>query len=97
MDYRERRSHGLGVYPTKDTSRMGTVRVKQEKEADTRIMQKSSKKSERKERGHGREKYQIRLNCYYYYVLVSSSTRDPEDFSHFNLNKNVVENNIYYG
>ena len=38
MDYRERGSHVQGVYPTRDTSRMGTVRVKQEKETDTRIM-----------------------------------------------------------
>ena len=65
MDYRERRSHGLGVYPTQDTSRIRTVRMKQEKEADTRIMQERSKKSERKERGHEREKSQTRPNYYY--------------------------------
>ena len=29
-----------GVYPTQDTSRMGTARVKQEEEADTRIIVK---------------------------------------------------------
>ena len=29
-----------GVYPTQDTSRMVTARVKQEKEADTRIIVK---------------------------------------------------------
>ena len=28
-----------GVYPTQDTPRMGTVRVKQEEEADTKILQ----------------------------------------------------------
>ena len=31
---------------------MGTVRVKQEEETETRIMQESSKKSVRKDRGH---------------------------------------------
>ena len=35
-----------------DTSRIGTVRMKQEEETDTRIMKESSKKSGRKERGH---------------------------------------------
>ena len=40
MDYRERRSYARGVYPTLDKSRMGTPRVKQEKEADTRIIVK---------------------------------------------------------
>ena len=34
MDCRERGSHARGVYPTQDTSRMGTARVKQEEEAD---------------------------------------------------------------
>ena len=40
MECRERGSHGRGVYPTRtqDTSRMGTARVKQEEEADTRII-----------------------------------------------------------
>ena len=40
MNYRERGSHARGVYPTRDTSRMGTARVKQEEEADTRILVK---------------------------------------------------------
>ena len=34
MDYRERRTHARGVYPTQYTSRMGTARMKQEEEAD---------------------------------------------------------------
>ena len=34
------RDHARGVYPTQDTSRMRPVRVKQEKEADTRIIVK---------------------------------------------------------
>ena len=34
------------------TSPMGTARVKREEDADTRIMQESSKKSGRKNRGH---------------------------------------------
>ena len=32
----ERGSHARGVYPTEDTSRMVTARVKQKEEADTR-------------------------------------------------------------
>ena len=35
MACREQGSHARGVYPTQDTSRMGTARVKQEEEADT--------------------------------------------------------------
>ena len=46
MDNRERGSHARGVYPVQDTSRVGTVRMKQEEEAE------SSKKSRRKARGH---------------------------------------------
>ena len=34
MDNRERRSYSRGVYPTQDTYRKGTVRVKHEEEAD---------------------------------------------------------------
>ena len=45
MDYRERGSRARGVYPTQYTSRMRTVRVKQEKEADTRMMQESTVKT----------------------------------------------------
>ena len=40
MDYRERESHERGVYLIQDTSSMGTVRVKQEEGADTRIIVK---------------------------------------------------------
>ena len=40
MDCRERGYHARGVYPTQDTSRMGTARVKQEEEADMRIIVK---------------------------------------------------------
>ena len=40
MDYRERASHARGVYPTQDASRMGTARVKQEEEANIRIIVK---------------------------------------------------------
>ena len=36
--YRERVSHARNVYSTQDTSRMETVRVEQEEEADTRII-----------------------------------------------------------
>ena len=39
MDYSERGSYARGVYPTQYTSRMGTAMVKQEEEADTRIIQ----------------------------------------------------------
>ena len=62
MDYRERESHSRGVHPTQYTSRMGTLRMKKEKEKDTRIMQKSSQKSGRKERGHEGKKSQKRPN-----------------------------------
>ena len=41
MDYWERGSHVRGVYPTQDTWRMGTERVKQEEDADTRIQNNS--------------------------------------------------------
>ena len=38
MNYEERRSHAQGVYPTQDTSRMGTAKVNQEEDAYTRMM-----------------------------------------------------------
>ena len=38
MNGKERGSHVRGVHPTQGTSHMGTVRVKQEAEADTRII-----------------------------------------------------------
>ena len=38
MNCRERGSHARGVYSTQDTSRMGTARVKQVEEANTRII-----------------------------------------------------------
>ena len=62
MDYRERGSRARGVYPTQDTLRMGTARVKKEEETDTRIMKESSNKSGRKERGREGEKSQTRPN-----------------------------------
>ena len=40
MHYRERRSHARSVHPTEDTSSLGLVRVKQDEEADTRIIAK---------------------------------------------------------
>ena len=40
MDCRERGSHAQGVYPTQDTSRMGTAGVKHEKKANIRITAK---------------------------------------------------------
>ena len=52
MDYSERVDHARGVYPTQYIPRMGTARVKQEEETDTRTMQESSKTSGRKEREH---------------------------------------------
>ena len=61
IDYRERGSHAKGVYSTQYTSRKGTVRVKHEEETKT-ITQQSSKKSERKERGHEGEKLKTRPN-----------------------------------
>ena len=38
MDYRERGSHARGVYHKEDTSGMRTSRVKQEEEADERVI-----------------------------------------------------------
>ena len=38
MGCREPRSHERGVYPTQDTSRMGTARVNQDEEVDNRII-----------------------------------------------------------
>ena len=38
MENREQAFHALGVYPTQDTSRMGTARMKQEEEADRGII-----------------------------------------------------------
>ena len=40
MDCKGRGSQARGVYPTQDTSRMGTARVKKEEEADTGIIVK---------------------------------------------------------
>ena len=40
MNCRDRGSHARGVYPTQDTSRIEKARVKQEEEADTRIIVK---------------------------------------------------------
>ena len=62
MNYRKRGSHARGVYPTQYTSRMGTLKVKQEEETNTGIMLESSEKSGRKERGHEEEKSQTRSN-----------------------------------
>ena len=59
---RERGSHARGLYPTQYSSFIGTVRVKQEEETDTRIMKESSKKFGRKERGHDGEKSQTKPN-----------------------------------
>ena len=42
---RERGSHARGVYPTQDTLRMGTARVKQEEEAGTRKSKKYEKRT----------------------------------------------------
>ena len=62
MDYRDRESQTKGVYPTQDTSRLGTARVKEEVGTDTRIMQESSKKYGRKESGQEGDKSQKRSN-----------------------------------
>ena len=40
MENKEQVSHAQGVYLTQDTPGMGTARVKQEEEADTRIIMK---------------------------------------------------------
>ena len=63
MEYRELGFHVQCVYLTKDTSRMGTVRVKQEEEADTRIIVREFQRNI-KERNMGTkgEKSQTRPN-----------------------------------
>ena len=38
MDYREQRFHARGVYPTQDTSRMATARVRQEEQTDATVI-----------------------------------------------------------
>ena len=38
MDYRERGSHAQSVYPTQDTSRIETVRLKGEEKTDTSVV-----------------------------------------------------------
>ena len=43
MGYRERGSHARGVYPTQNTLRMETARVKEEEDADKRIIVKEFK------------------------------------------------------
>ena len=48
MGRRERGSHARGVYPTQDTSRIGTVRVKQNVGADIRIIAKIVRNIERR-------------------------------------------------
>ena len=59
MDYREWGSHARCVYSTQYTLRMGTLRMKQEEQADTRVI---TEKSGRKGRGHEGEKSQTRQN-----------------------------------
>ena len=51
IDYRERGSHALGVYPTQYTSRVGTERVKQKVETD-KNNERVVRNLEKKERGH---------------------------------------------
>ena len=76
MDNRERRSLARGVYPTQYASRMGTVRMKQEEGTDTRIMQESSKKYVRNERGHEGEKSQLRPTSYKDLTIMLTEGRD---------------------
>ena len=47
MDCRERGSRARDMSPTQDTSRVGTARVKQVEEADTRIIVKEEEASTR--------------------------------------------------
>ena len=53
MDNRERKFYARGVYPTQDTSRMGTATpISATKKRDTIIIAKSSMKSGRKLHGY---------------------------------------------
>ena len=58
MDYRERGYRARGVYLTQDTSRMETAMVKQEEDADARIIGKEWYKHRRKERGQEQQQEQ---------------------------------------
>ena len=60
MDYKELGSYARGVYPTQDTSSMEITRVKQEEEADIKIIAEESKKYRRNESGHKGEKPRTR-------------------------------------
>ena len=51
MDCREWVSHARGVYPTQNTSRMGTARVMQEKKGHKKHSNRIMKYG-KKERGH---------------------------------------------
>ena len=52
MGCRKRGSYAQGVYPTQDTSRMGSVRVKQEEKSNTKTITMKSMKFGRKESGY---------------------------------------------
>ena len=51
MDYREQGYHARGVYPTQDTPRVGTVRVKQEEEADKNNSERIVRNMEERNKG----------------------------------------------
>ena len=61
-DYREQRSQTRGVYLAVYLAHENSIRVKQGEETNTRIMNESSNKSGRKERGHEGEKSQTKHN-----------------------------------
>ena len=69
MDYRDRGSHARGVYPTQDTSCMGTARVKHEEETDTRIivrnMEETNVGTMRKSPEQGLTKFVLKKQRYY--------------------------------
>ena len=51
MDCRDRSSLARGVYHTQDTLRMGTAKVKQEEEADTKVIVKEEEADKNNSRG----------------------------------------------
>ena len=62
MGCRERGSHAQGVYITQDTSSMGTVRVKQQEEEDTKIIARVVRNMEERNVGTERKSPKQSLN-----------------------------------
>ena len=78
MNCRERGPRAWDVYLTMRTSRIGTIKVKQERVANTRIVTNEGKKSTWKESGHDGENFYERIYSvfvrkwlFWYLILVT--------------------------